>query len=475
MFPLDALNRVQRRIAAETVDVFQIKPELPGMSAVATLAGALGKAAVVNGATSGRVTHCNLFVIPGAPKSYGKGAAATLTAPLREASEQMAKAFRENEKPGLVTEMRILEKQASVLLNKITGTGNGKKPGGATTQGEREEMQGELVGIERRRDEIEPLVKLLPSYWIGNATSAALTEFLRRNGEAMFSYSPEAGEPVRIALGKFTKDATADFDLLLSGYTVESYRETRIQRGDAELTPCISVLWMCQPFLLREMFSNEEALERGLTARVLPFIVEHDEIPEDDGIVRQVSEAARAEWDAMVRGALEMRSAPRQIECSPEAREVFRAFHNEAVRLRNGRYRNIEGELGRWRENAIRLAGGQCVSDALETGHDSGLVLSVDHAERGVALARWCHLSGLKMLTKGMAERSWARAQTLAELLTRYQGRVTLRDLRDRHGFAPHEVKALAEEHRGMLSVVMDKPTTGRPSEVLIGPEARRP
>jgi hypothetical protein len=108
------------------------------------------------------------------------------------------------------------------------------------------------------------------------STSAALTEILKRNGETIFSFSPEAGELVRIALGKFNKDQAADFDLFLSGYTVESARETRISREDSgDFVPCISVLWFCQPFLLREIFTNEEALERGLTARVLPFIVEH--------------------------------------------------------------------------------------------------------------------------------------------------------------------------------------------------------
>jgi len=33
---------------------------------------------------------------------------------------------------------------------------------------------------------------------------------------------------------------------------------------------------------MRELYANEEVLERGLTARVLPFMVERDEIPEED-------------------------------------------------------------------------------------------------------------------------------------------------------------------------------------------------
>ena len=417
LFPLNALNPVMREIAEQSADVYQIKPELAGMAAIATHAGAIGKGFVVKGAVSGRDTHCNLYVIPGAPKSYGKNAAATMAAPLRDASNEMAKSFRETERPKLLSEKKVSERREQLLVKDCAA--------GDVPESERDEMQRELARIQRRLDEIESLLTWPPSYLIGNSTSAALVEILKRNGETIFSFSPEAGELVRIALGKFTKDRAADFDLFLSGYTVESARETRISRGDSgDFVPCISVLWFCQPFLLRELFTNEEALERGLTARVLPFIAEHDgNIPEDDGIIRCVSESAQKAWDSLVRRVLACRESPQFIHCLPEAREVFRSFHNEAVRLRNGKYRAIEGELGRWRENAIRIAGGQCVADALSTGEDfEKLTLTAEQAERGVRIARWSHLHSLKMFNKGLADRQWQRVETLQALVTRYGG-----------------------------------------------------
>ena len=73
---------------------------------------------------------------------------------------------------------------------------------------------------------------MAPTYIISNCTSAALTEILKRNGETIVSFSPEAGELIRIVLGKFTKDDAADLDLYLSGYGIESARETRIGRGE---------------------------------------------------------------------------------------------------------------------------------------------------------------------------------------------------------------------------------------------------
>ena len=299
-FPLDALNPIMREIAQQSAAVYQIKPELPGMAAVAVLAGATGKAVVVSGAVSGRETHCNVYVVAGAPKSYGKNAAASIASPLLEASSEMAKSFRESEKPKLMTEKKVSEKREHLLLKDCTT--------GDVTESAREQMHVEIAAIQKRSDEVESLLKWPPTYWLGNATSAALTEILKRNGEAILSFSPEAGELVRIALGKFTKDNAADFDLFLSGYTVECARETRISRGDSgDFVPCITALWFCQPFLLRELFTNDEALERGLTARVLPFVVEHEgDIPEDDGTIRRVNESARKEWDLLGTASAEM-------------------------------------------------------------------------------------------------------------------------------------------------------------------------
>ncbi len=172
-----------------------------------------------------------------------------------------------------------------------------------------------------------------------------------------------------------------------------------------------------------------------------------------------------------MRRVLAYRESVQIIQCAPEAREVFRVFHNEAVHLRNGKYRAIEGELGRWRENAIRIAGGQCVADALSKGEDvRSLILTGEQADRGVNLARWSHLHTLAMLNKGLADRQWQRVETLQALVSRYSGAVTLRDLRDRHGFAPDEVKRLAAEYPHALSIQTHKPITGRPSEVLTLP-----
>jgi len=471
-FPLDALSGVQGAIVEETAHVHQIDVALPGMAAVATLAGAIGKGHVIHGAVNSRSrTYCNVYALACAPKSHGKGSVAgEIVSPIEDASHELAKVFRESDLPALKREQQVKARKVKKLVGLLSGDGDA-----TMTEIERLEIESEVDRMQARLDEIEALVGMLPTYYAGSVTPARLVLYLARNGEAIFSYSREAGELLRIALGKFTKDGQADMDLFLSGYSVEPFQDGRMSRGDHYITPCISLLWFVQPSLFRELAANDEALERGMTARCLAFVCEHDTIPEDDGVDRYVSDQARDGWSTLVNDVLSTRTAtePTVIQCSPEARDVFRQWHNESVRLRNGQYRDIKDELGRWREQAIRLAGGQCVADRYALGPDGGgLTLTADHAHRGVALARWACYSTLAMMEHGRQERRLSRAQSLVRLVTDAGGKVTLRDLRDRHGFGKDEVIGLARDYPELLAVQRIGPgeSGGRPSEVLTIP-----
>ena len=100
---------------------------------------------------------------------------------------------------------------------------------------------------------------------------------------------------------------------------------------------------MVQPFLLRELIENEEALERGLTARMLPFVFEPKRIAEDDGKSARSVKKPKSAWrNSSVRSltARRMNTEPQKIfwtldargdlpsvpqrKCSPPQRKVAR-------------------------------------------------------------------------------------------------------------------------------------------------------
>ena len=461
-FPLEALPAVMRETVKTAGETYELPPELPGMAALATLAGAIGKGAVVRGAVNGRDTHCNLFIFIGAPKSFGKGSAAVVVRPLLELSKELAENFREHKLPDIVARLKVAEKKSTILTGVVA---SGKSDGKPLRETDKDALQRQLVDVEREAAEMKRLGDGLPSYHAGSATGAALAMVLRRNDGMVFSYSPEAGDMIRVALGRYTADGKADADLYLSGYTVEPFKENRVGRGEIDMVPCITTLWFCQPSLMREIIGNEEASERGLTARALMFCCEREgPIPYDDGTARHLNEAAMEAWATALAEVVKLREIeePRVIECGSEAREVFRAFHNEVVDYRNGLFRDMEAELGRWRENAIRIAGVLAVAEDV-------MYITAEIAWRAVALARWGHLSGLALINAGADARRHSRLERVLDLLRESDGCITLRRLRDSHGLPEAEVEHLAQLYPSRL-VVGDRPggaKGGRSSRVL--------
>ena len=221
-----------------------------------------------------------------------------------------------------------------------------------------------------------------PSLIEGNVTSEALALALRAGDQALLLYSPDAGDLVRVALGKYAKGESGDFDLLLKGWTSAAAFRNRVGSGRNNLCPTLSALLFVQPYILAELLANEEAFERGLTARPRIFDCQL-ELQDDDGKVRSVPKDVALAWQEYIRWCVKdqpSKALSFDVRCSPEAREVFRYFYNEANALRRGRCVDVEGELSRWRENAIRVALNLWLADGV------GGEITAEQAERAVRI-----------------------------------------------------------------------------------------
>jgi hypothetical protein len=154
------------------------------------------------------------------------------------------------------------------------------------------------------------------------------------------------------------------------------------------------------------------------------------------------------------------------IQSTPEARAVFSDFHDESVRFGKGIFADVDGELTRWRENAIKVAG------LLAVAEDAG-ALSADHALRGVEIVRWAAFSYLGILSAGRAERQKDDLERLLEIVKTKGGQITLRDLERHHGIKENTVKSVIAVFPNRLEV--HKVTTGKagkPSRILREPPA---
>lgn len=453
-FPIGSFPQVIRDLAVGCAEVFQGSVELPAVSAVTILAGGIGKQIVSTGAVNGRETPCTLFSTIGAPSGYGKSVADFVAKPLLDADNELAEWFAKEGRPGYradVSEAEVLRKHVLSELKGDTLTSAGRK-----------EARRRLLEYERIIEESTALAQSPPGLYVGSATGAALAQALQRNGEATLSYVQEAGDAVRIAAGLYRGDQKGDYDLLLNGYSWSTHRENRVIRGVVSMHPCLSVLWLCQPMLLDELFSGDEALERGLLARFNPVRCSRDVMPYDDGIVREVSSALVEQWTRLVRAAVQLRSDKRHIRLvvTPDAREIFRKWHNEAVDLRNEKFREEENKLARCRENAIRIANNFVAAECLldESGCDE-FALTAEHAERGVTCARWFLQSALNLTHTQRAAARERRRDKIIEILQVRGGRERLRDLERIHNIAPSEARRFTEYYPAKLKV--EKTRTG--------------
>lgn len=458
-FPLEALPEAARDMAAEVSRVFKVPPELPGMAALATLGAACGKAYTLTGAVNGFENSANLYVLAGAPRGSGKTVIKEFARPILDAGAEMEAEHRTKILPSLKAERAIAAKQFDEALKAVAKKG--------LPPGERLDVERDVARLQQKLDALDGKVDATPALWVANVTSEKLGTLLSVSGETCLIFSPEGGEVLRVFAGKYRKDDKGDFDLLLSGYTGDSVRVDRSSRGPVNLyRPCLSLLLAAQPPVLRELFSNSEAVERGLITRTLAFVCEV-EAQFDDGTTDEIDALVRERWHALVRQILDVRrkhaDAPRILLCNPDAREVLRDFHNEAVRLRRGEFADVQGELSRWRENACRASLALAVGDSQDVN-----TLKADQAARAVRLTRWAQLSTLELLSHGRTMARSQLAERVRAILEAHGGRLTLRLLAKHHGVEHGQAKALSVSHPETFGFREEKGERGRPSPVLL-------
>ena len=448
LFPIDAFPGALRKVAENMQSVYQVPVCLPAMSALAVLSGAAGASVVVSGGYKDRPTRLNLYVIPVAERGSGKGVIGeALCKPLSERSSELAAKHRQTV-AGVKGEIGVLKKEMETMQRSAA---NAK---GA----ERDNLMATIRARSERIDSMDRDAIKEKTLLIGDSTSEALAKALEDNDEVLFSYSAEAGGAVQVALGKYSDGG--DIDLLLSGYSGDAVRANRITRKSVGLeNPCLSLLWLIQGIVMRQLAGDPEAFSRGLTARPLIF---------DTGSRREKDDRSNASfeyaevWRSLIHAALNRReanSAALEITCTDEAREVFASFHDESVDLERGPFADLAGELSRWRENAIKVAGLFAIAEG-----SSGV--SADIAERAVSVVRWAGFNYLGLLQAGRKDRQREELERVLEVLNDAGGSINLGDLNKRHSIKRDRLMAVMAAHPGMLALDKIK-TNGRPGEVL--------
>ena len=406
-FPLQCLPNQWQELARQSAELASMPVQLPAMTMIATASAAMGKAFIATGGSNFGRNRGNLYIIACAKSSTGKDVAARLAEPFFEYEQ---------------------------------------------------ELQYQHSQSEHAEDTPKPLLS------VSNATSEALAARMQNPAETLFSFSPEAGDLIRVAAGIY-KNGKGEFAFYNGGWSGTHTQFARMSRDDVTLSsPCLSLCWSVQPDYFGELSKSPEAMHSGFIPRCLAFDAAAS-YALDDGVSREIDKQLVSSWKYTIRKILKTReeTGPTElnaIPCTKTAREIFREFHNKH-QARRREENDLAAMLGKARENAIRVALVVAVMDGADK-------IDVAEAHSGCAIVDWCLESSLAMMREARSEALERDAEKLAQKIASkdYNGQATLRDLGLRNGFDKARIKQLANRfpERFELETLHGK---GRPSEIV--------
>lgn len=452
-FPHAAFPTKIRNIAEQLASVYQAPICVVEMSLLAALSAAVGKSAVVVRAVRDLATMLNLFVVIVAERGTCKSViGAKATAPISAFSDNLVEEHRQKV-ASRKTEAAVLKKEAAKLEGEIAKAGPTL----------RSELLGRLSDKNQKLGELEDSSNREVTAIVSDITGEALVRRLEDNNETLFSYNAEAGVVVSVTAGKY-RDGKADLDPYLCGYSGDPLRTNRVDRGTVVVRqPCITLLWLMQGIVALDLVGNRDTIPRGFSARTLFF---------DSGARREYDNrkdetfTLASEWATLVNLQLIRRKSalqPKEIVCSPEAREVFAKFHDEGVDLERRYCPDLVGEFSRQRENAVKIAG------LFALAEDCGEI-SAELAERATEVVRWVGYNYLTLIQSERQKRLKKDMERVMEILAECGGQINLGALAQYHGIKREKVEALLVVYPGafvLKKVPQPQGKAGRPSELL--------
>ncbi len=430
-------------MAEDVARVTQIPIPPALLASLAVAAAALGKSVRLYDPIRDRHTQPNLFALIPAESGTGKGQLFRRTArPLSDIQGELMADWSES-LPGLKAEKRLVKKAIAKLEK-------GNPDSNAVSI---------LESKQRRLDEIETIEGNSPRMVAQDVTVEKLAVLLQHNQETLALVSFESGGFLSNLAGRNNPLKETDEHLLLSGFSVEPFIVDRITRPAIYLErPCLTLLIALQPGQRNNLFAIPRLREGGFIPRLLisPETWPHIE---DDGNPRIPKDHIETKWNRSIREAVEGRKGPiKTVEITPEANEIFRQCHNEAISKGNPVEMPI---LARRREIAQRLA---LVIHSFQDHPAEALAAST--AQLGCSLAEYYTQTHRQLMAQGQQDQDDRMLERIAKAIGTHgkDGEIKAGYFK-KIGIELDDLKALAKRQPQSLEVysLPKSPKGGRP------------
>jgi hypothetical protein len=453
-FPLHCLPSQLETMAKAVCATERVPESLVGCCALGILSASIGASLAVQSA-SNRLTRANIFLLASAESGSGKSETFRhLAKPFQQFETDRIERWREQDRPDAIAKRDLLEVDIKECKRQYAK--------------ERDNYINEEV--KKFELEIEELEKRLhmPTLTCEDITSEKLADLLSKNDEQLASLSSDALSIVNILLGRYNKLDRTDESLYLKAFSGDPCVVHRMSRDPIFLkSPCLTALWLTQPDKLQSLLDERSLNEGGLIPRILACHTNCGprEIGKNPPSISISVEKAYAGVIFCLLETYRLAHESFRIAPTSEALRTLNDHHDAIVKKRREELRDVTSYAARWNEQAWRIA--VCIHAGTHGSQAHEQPVSVETAQRAIALADWFAEEQLRILNAGRMQRRIERLQRLMELIVeQYNGKATLRALQRNNGFDPDETRQLAAQFKGQL-VIEKLETGGRPSEIV--------
>ncbi|ABM27111.1 DUF3987 domain-containing protein [Nitratidesulfovibrio vulgaris] len=463
-FPLHAFPPELRDFVTAKADELQVCPETLASGALCTLA-AVAQGRFVVEPWPGYQEHVCLYAMVGQDVSERKSAA------LRECRKPIDRWEAEQRAEA---EQRIVRAQSRrKTLERAIDSKRARLANRPPASPEFEAGMRELAELEASLPEIPKAPRLL----IDDTTLEALPVRLAAQGERGAILEPEGGLLGTFS-GRYSAKGQANIDVLLKAHDGESLRVDRRGTGFSALDcPLLTLCFVAQPAILRELASNEVFIRRGLVARFFLITPPSRVGYRRTGRPPAINTAAEAAYHRLIRRALAYENAePHVLMLSAGAEATLAAFHATVERGQRpgGELSDMRGFAGKLPGLAARIAG---LFHVAEHDRPEATTISEDTMNRAIQTANYlCRATreayGVASRLAASDARERARDKALDKIRTA-GGAMTKRDLARALPTHKAEIPSALEElcAAGVLERRQETPQGkkgGRPTEVFV-------
>jgi hypothetical protein len=381
-------------------------------------------------------------------------------APLESVQEAVTEEF-DDLSYYLRAKLGLLKKDIEVALAQYK---RATDKGVSLSDAERKALEEKLKDLHRQQGEMEDMLEQPPAVWTSDFTSEALGARLHNNNEVIAVLSDEGGIALYDLIGRYSDGDFSDDMLLCKCFSVNSHAVDRITRGRIVLRrPCVALLLLVQPDILRRAFENTRLLIGGFLARCFAADTRLKMQEETDESAVHFDEEIALKWAGLLMALYKKfhdADKPYRIEVEPAVRAASRMMYNEIVQKVRYQLSDVSSFACRWVEQTWKVA---IILHMVKHGIEGiQKALAVDSFNQAKDIVRYFVTKQLEVLAVMRREEIKKTHHRLQEIFIENNFvPITLRNLDKTHNLTRESVQLCVKAYPAVYGILERKNSQG--------------